>query len=140
MFLYRYKVIITDLKLYSRRFKDHYNPNHWSANGPILITKILQKICNTTETAKMTRDKCDGFHVYDSNNFYAISYAIFPDAFNTDPEKVKSIFKIIQNSTLVHLSNALSADYIVNVDSPVGYGILAEMYCPKVYHSLEYFF
>lgn len=125
---------------FSSRFINNYNPNHWSANGPILITNILQKICNTTKTSEMVRENCKGFHIYDASHFYAISYKIYTAALSKDPEKVKEMFALIENSTLAHMSNCFSAGNIVEVDTPVAYGILAELNCPKVYHKLQLLF
>lgn len=88
----------------------------------------------------MKRERCEGFNVYDISEFYGIGYGIYPDAFDANPEKVKKLFKIIENSTLVHMSNKLSWNSMSEVDSPITYGILAELKCPKVYHSLQYLF
>lgn len=88
----------------------------------------------------MTRENCEGFQVYDGSHFYAISNAAFRDAFNDDQDKVKLIFKLIENSTLVHMSNTLSRRHTVLVGSKKAYALLAEIYCPRVYEQLGYFF
>lgn len=133
-------IVIYNIFVFFRGFIENYNPGHWSANGPILITKVLQDICNTTITSEMTRENCRGFNIYDASHFYAISWQIYIDALSKDPEKVKKMFSIIENSTLIHMSNCFSANNVIQVDTPITYGILAEMNCPKVYHSLSYFF
>lgn len=121
-------------------FKDNYTPNVWAANGPLLVTNILRNICGTKETIKMTRANCEGFHVYDANYFYAISFYNFFEAFDINPLKVINIFGIIKNSTIAHMSNTLSHGWRVEIGSPVAYGKLAEKYCPNVYNSHHKYF
>lgn len=88
----------------------------------------------------MTREKCDGFKVYDFNEFFAISYHIFRDAFERNPDKISSIMKIIKNSTLVHMSNNFSKGMMIEKGKSTAYGILASIYCPKVYDACEKYF
>lgn len=106
----------------------------------MLLTKVLRSVCETRKTIEMTRENCKGFKVYEPSHFYAITYLTFQDALNNDPEIVKKMFKIIENSTLIHMSNKFSKDYIIETHIAHAYGILADMYCPKVFHSLAFYF
>lgn len=124
----------------SRRFRDNYSPFQWAANGPQLLTYIMNMVCHKQQTEDMTRENCEGFKVYDSSYFYAVSNREYRDAFDINPEKVKRIFKLIENSTLVHMSNTLSKSQAIRVGSPEAYAVLAEMYCPRVYSTLDTFF
>lgn len=83
----------------------------------------------------MTRNNCKGFNVYDPKEFYALHYSIAQDAFATDSSITRGVLKKFENATLAHFSNALTATYQITVDSPAAYGLMAEVYCPKVYHS-----
>lgn len=100
----------------------------------------MKNFCTKPEIEEMTRDNCKGFQVYDESYFYAVSNQQFYDAFNENPEKVKLIFKLIENSTLIHMSNTLSKSRSIKVGEAKAYGILAEMYCPRVYNSLGLIF
>lgn len=121
-------------------FIQNYNPNSWGGNGPDILTKVLKSICNVNYTSEMTRENCDGFKVYDINEFFAISYYIFRDAFERSPDKISSIMKIIKNSTLVHMSNNLSKGFMIEKGTSTAYGILGSTYCPKVYVACRKYF
>lgn len=100
----------------------------------------MTKFCKKPGIADMTRENCKGFQVYGEREFYAISNMQVLEAFSENPEKVMNILKLIENSTLVHMSNTLSRDIPLRVGSAIAYPILAEMYCPRVYNSLGLIF
>lgn len=90
----------------------------------------------------MTREKCDGFNVFHKSYFFGIEWWFHKDAFATDLTKVKKILEIMmrENSTLFHFNNNLSHDILIRVTEQTGYGTLASMFCPRVFHSCgEYF-
>lgn len=121
--------------IFYRSFIENYDPTSWAGNGPILVTNILENVCNTTKLSKMDRTRCHGFNVYDEKVFYALHYSLVEYSFNEDEIMARDMFELFSNSTLAHMSNALSAGFNITVGSNAAYGLLADTYCPKVYHS-----
>lgn len=101
----------------------------------MLVTAILSDMCKTVILEEMNRTRCQGFNVYDDKEFYALHYSAVSYAFSVNNSEARDIFESFENATLAHMSNALSSDYKIEVDSNAAYGLLAEIYCPKVYHS-----
>lgn len=102
------------------------------------MTNSLKFICHQTETTYMTRENCKGFQVYDRDYFF--SKFGLGDAFDENPKKVKEIFRVFENASLMHMSNTLSRGYKVYVGKTQAYALFAELYCPRVYNKLALFF
>lgn len=90
----------------------------------------------------MNRHRCQGFEVYGISYFYSIPWQISQDAFNTSSTKINKIMEIVgrKNTYILHFSNKLTEEIKINVNKPVAYSIIAEKYCPKVYHVNKEFF
>ena len=44
--------------------KFKFDGQDWGANGPKLVTKVMQDICSTDNLSEMTPEKCLGIKVY----------------------------------------------------------------------------
>lgn len=121
-----------------RDLLQNFNGFDWGNNGPGVITRVLQSICATTSTAKMTRDRCYGFNVYPPQAFYAIPWRQYAEFF--DESQVDDVMKQLEDSFVAHVWNKHSIKVKLRVGSKVAYAKLAEAHCPKVYTSCgEYF-
>lgn len=118
---------------FSREFQDSFNGDDWGNNGPGVITRVLQRICETNKPELMTYDRCNGFTVYPPNEFYAIPWRKWSWFFK--PEHLHQTLELTKNSLVVHVWNKHSIKSKVEVGSQVAYGIIAEKHCPKVYQS-----
>lgn len=108
--------------------KKNFDPNNWSTNGPILVTKTLMRLC------QIRPDKsCDYFTAYPVPVFYPIYYTewslFFKEAY-TD-----FVMNKLNRTYVVHLWNKMSRDCVVSVGSRQAYAVLAQRYCPKAYFN-----
>lgn len=86
----------------------------------------------------MTRDRCHSFRVFSPKAFYAIHFKEFRYFF--EERHLDNTIKLLNDSIVVHVWNKFSQTFKVKVGSRVAYGVLADQYCPKVYHNCgEYF-
>lgn len=119
-------------------FQDNFSPYKWGNNGPGVITRVLQSICETKNISLMYNSpkRCLGFKVYNNESFYAIS---FEDWFNFfDPKLVQSTLNRLNNSYIAHFWNNLSKGEIISIKNvKTAYGELAKKHCPLVYQTIE---
>lgn len=89
----------------------------------------------------MTRENC-GFQVYHMSYFYGLSWEFFYEAYDPRPEKIAKILGILSkvNTTVLHFNNNYSKDYKLDVQKPVAYTLMAQIYCPKVYKNVDKYF
>lgn len=128
--------------LFYRILRDTYNPENWSANGPQALTKAANKHCSTRIVNKMTRDVCNGFMIYPKSYFFGIDWWFYKEAFLEDDKKVRKILRIAMNNNthLLHFNNNLSHGLVIFADKMTGYGLVADMFCPKVYSACNMYF
>lgn len=117
----------------------NFNGSDWGSNGPTLITRVLQELCQTNETSKMVaKQHCKGFHVLSKSNCYPITGLLWERLFNeTFSEKAMEASK---DSIVVHFWNNLSKHYELRVNSTAAYIQLARLHCPKVIATCGEFF
>lgn len=116
----------------------NFNGFQWGTNGPGVITRVLNQICNTKMTSKMTKENCEGFNVYPPQEFYAVSWQEHELFFKKDMGK--EILDKLQNSSVAHLWNKLSHHIQLSVGSNAAYTKLASQHCPVTYALCgEYF-
>lgn len=121
-----------------RDLLENFDGNDWGNNGPGVMTRILNKICNTKDVMKMISEKvCKNFRVLPIEKCYSIRW----------PEHIKFFREEYLNETLDRLSGSLiahvwnkhSASTPLTKESNVAYTHLAKKYCPKTLNSVEYF-
>ncbi|XP_050426489.1 lactosylceramide 4-alpha-galactosyltransferase-like isoform X2 [Adelges cooleyi] len=112
-------------------YANNYRGNDWGYNGPGVITRALQKICNTENISEMTKDKCQGFTVYDQDTFCPVSWKDWYSYFNSNTSA--EVMKKINNSIGIHVWNNHSKNTVVKVGSTQPYGLIAQKYCPNVF-------
>ncbi|KAJ6647401.1 Lactosylceramide 4-alpha-galactosyltransferase [Pseudolycoriella hygida] len=118
----------------------HFNGKTFIDNGPLVITRTLEKLCKTTNRSLMTREQCDGFQVYPKNTFYAVSWKNWHWFF--DPKMVNETLALTENSAIIHVWNDVSKKAKLRIGSHTAYEIAARKNCPKTYYSrinFEYF-
>ena len=64
--------------------KSNFNGQDWGANGPKLVTKVMQEFCRTPELSQMTTDTCLGIHVFDPQAFYPVPWKNWKDLYQTE--------------------------------------------------------
>ena len=105
--------------------KYNFNGQDWSANGPKLVTKVMQELCHTPELSQMTSDKCLGIHVFDPHAFYPVPWRNWQDLYQTE------LHHELYDSYSVHLWGRHSSQIKLE-DLPGNAAIikLAKTHCP----------
>lgn len=120
--------VITEL---ITRFESAWNPTDWIAQGPGLITLVMNQLCRTKNTAEMTYERCGGVRALPTKEILAIDFGkrnyFFEDTF------LEEGLKIIENSTVTHLWNAFSGKVKVLKSSYNLLNHLARRNCPSVF-------
>ena len=105
--------------------KYNFNGQDWSANGPKLVTKVMQELCHTTELSQMTPDLCLGIHVFGPQAFYPVPWRNWQDLYKTE------LNHELNDSYSVHLWGRHSSQIRLE-DLPENASIieLARTHCP----------
>ncbi|XP_037040179.1 lactosylceramide 4-alpha-galactosyltransferase-like isoform X2 [Bradysia coprophila] len=125
-------------KLCLNEFQNRFDGDNWGNNGPGVITRVLQNICQTYNTVWMTRARCKGFTVFPMSKVYAINFNYWPMFFEDNFSELT--MDLTNDSIVVHVWNKLSSDKRLPIGSQAAYTLLAAKYCPKVFKSSGDFF
>uniref|UniRef100_A0A1S4KI02 Alpha 1,4-glycosyltransferase domain-containing protein n=1 Tax=Culex quinquefasciatus TaxID=7176 RepID=A0A1S4KI02_CULQU len=118
---------------------EHFDGKVWTANGPMLLTRNLQKFCNVLDVTKMSRERCGGqLSVLPPDAFFRVRYWQHERFFH--PEHTETVMASIKDDIVVHLWNKLSSKIQQKVDSSTAYVKLAHEYCPNVIKACGEFF
>ena len=110
--------------------------NIWGYNGPLLLTRVLQKWCGVNEIAAMNTTSCRGYNVLPPSSFYPIAYLKFKEYFIEN----SSLPNLGENVIGAHVWNKLSATIKVSKFSNQMYAQLAKSQCPLVFSTAHDFF
>lgn len=126
-------------EIFIKDLVDHFNGTDWGCNGPMLITRVLRKLCKTNETQMMIDMKsCENFHVLPANNCYPIQGLSWEEYFNET--FAEHVMRLTSDSLVVHFWNNLSKKTLLRANSTAAYVQLAQRFCPKVMASCGEFF
>lgn len=114
---------------------DNYNGWLWGKQGPKLITRVLNKICDTEFVNEMTREQCNGFAVFPKNEIYSIHYSERDMFFNQ--ALLKEGRQKLNDSVATHLWNALTKRVKVKKDENVLLNEIGQKNCPKIFGIKE---
>ena len=108
-----------------QHLKHNFNGQDWSANGPKLVTKVMQELCHTQDLAQMSPDKCLGVHVFEPYAFYPVPWRHWQDLHKTD------FHYDLNHSYSVHLWGRHSSEVKLE-DLPKNAALfqLAKTHCP----------
>ncbi len=124
----------------------NYNPTCWACKGPLLITNLLAKYCNSTniiQTHQLTKEKllnktnfvkynkCNTF-VYPVNYFYLISPGQSSLLFKKNSNIKKEIF---DESYGIHLWNKVTNNFHYKHGEESIFKYFANLNCPYTYKS-----
>ncbi|XP_062142934.1 lactosylceramide 4-alpha-galactosyltransferase-like [Drosophila sulfurigaster albostrigata] len=124
-------------ELFLREFQQTFNGTYYLFNGPMLIERVLAKICGTKSVIEMinNRERCHGVRLFDASAFFILQKLIYlfdPRMLNDGIEKTK-------NSYLIHLWNKGSQKCKL-VGPSSTYGRYAAQNCPKTYAAAGHLF
>lgn len=117
-----------------REYVSDFRGDLWDHGGPKLVTRIIQRVCQTDILTEMTPEKCWGFKALPIDEFYAIPYDKWEMIFQ--PEFRDEAMEMVDNSAGVHVWNTFSSATVVQKSLPeTAYGALAAQNCPKVFEA-----
>ncbi|KAG4074470.1 hypothetical protein HA402_015759 [Bradysia odoriphaga] len=119
-------------------FENSFDGDDWGNNGPGVITRVLQKICQTKNPSMMTRARCKGFNVFPVDKVYAVGWKDWRYFF--EEKYSERAMKMTSDSIAIHVWNKHSSVRSIPVGSRAAYSLLAAKYCPKVFESSGEFF
>lgn len=112
----------------------NFSGEKWGNNGPGVITRVLAKICATSNTTLMTRDRCHGFSVLPPSKCYEVRYWKWEEFFNV--YQAQEVLGRLSDSVIAHFWNKFSIKRVVRKGDGSAYDQLAKKYCPAVYGSI----
>ncbi|VVC37810.1 Nucleotide-diphospho-sugar transferases,Glycosyltransferase, DXD sugar-binding [Cinara cedri] len=116
-------------------FVENYRGYEWAYNGPGVITRALQKVCNTDSIDIMDKVMCKGFTVYKPEAFCPISWNEWFLYF--DENESENTMAKLKGSMGIHTWNYLSKYTDVIVGSKQPYGLVAVDYCSNIFALAE---
>ena len=75
-----------------------FNGKEWGANGPLLVTKVMQKFCKTQNISEMFLENCQGIKVLHPNVLYPVPWREWKNLFYDKKSEYN-----FENSVSVHL-------------------------------------
>ncbi|XP_017854042.1 lactosylceramide 4-alpha-galactosyltransferase-like isoform X2 [Drosophila busckii] len=123
-----------------RDFQQNFNGSAWAQQGPLLVTRVMHRICNTTDLKSLVNNRadCQSFRVFDSKAFYAVNGDLWRNFF--EPSELEPTLELTKSSYMVHLWNNSSKALYVSVGSKSPYDVYAKKHCPKVYATAGKYF
>ncbi|KAF5269635.1 hypothetical protein FQR65_LT05974 [Abscondita terminalis] len=118
-------------KLCLEDLRNNFNGSHWEYTGPLVLTKILKKLCNFKKATLKPNANCLGFKILPIDKFYPISWRKTMKYF--EAQESEELFNhIMKTSNVVHVWNKFSSDVVADPNSI--YSKLAKKFCPLVYN------
>jgi lactosylceramide 4-alpha-galactosyltransferase len=114
---------------------ENFSGTYRIQNGPLVLTRVLSKICNTTDTKKMDIESCKGFNPLESYLSYPIGY--YENNYLVDENYLQKVLDAIKDSYMVHTWNSEIKNKPMAVNSKAPYIVLAKQYCPVVMSTMQ---
>lgn len=109
----------------------NFNGHSWGHNGPIMMTRVLQRLCNVTSTTEMVdKGNCLGFHVLDMSFCYPIGGMQAYDLIYDD--RADDAMAKVANSLAVHFWNHVTNKMTLKKNQTAAYVQIAHRFCPRV--------
>lgn len=107
-----------------------YRPEHYSYNGPELLTRVLNRFCGEKDVHNMTEKACQGFSVLPQDLCYNLNYGEWPLLF--DEKKTEEIMERLKNSIVIHYWTSLSKNFKFRSNMKNAFTEYGKRLCPKV--------
>lgn len=110
-----------------------FDGSQWAINGPGLITRVLNRLCNTNFVSNMTKEACSGFQVLPRETFAPVAWQVHHYYFKE--ENMYEAMKCTENAYIAHIFNHMNSEMVVVKKTRVAYALLAKEYCPDMFNS-----
>ncbi|KAL7047420.1 hypothetical protein ACKWTF_002895 [Chironomus riparius] len=114
----------------------NFNGSQWGWNGPLMLSRVLNDLCQTSNVNKMKN--CNGFHVLDDDVCYPISGQKWNKLF--EEQHAIEVLQSVEQSYFVHFWNKLSQNEKIACNSGAAYAQLARKFCPKTFSLCQDYF
>ncbi|CAH1645298.1 unnamed protein product [Spodoptera littoralis] len=105
--------------------KTTFKPDVFNNNGPGVMTRVLHRLCNTSDPTEWSAKTCQGVEVYGPEYFYPVHYTRANDYFKSG--KLQNV----SDAYAHHLWNKMTSNKTIEKDSP--YDEMAQRLCPLIY-------
>lgn len=117
-------------------FVRNYDGLNFVSNGPVLLTRVLKRICKNDNMDEIVANKsCQGFHVLNETACYKVRYSDWPKLM--DEKHGDEIVKFVNESLVIHLWNHSTRDVKLKMTSNSAYIKLARRFCPRVIAAVK---
>ncbi|XP_070509463.1 lactosylceramide 4-alpha-galactosyltransferase-like [Chironomus tepperi] len=114
----------------------NFNGSEWGWNGPLMLTRVLTDLCQTSNVNEMIN--CNGFHVLNEDICYPINGLEWNQLFNE--QHASKVLQSVEHSYFVHFWNKLSQHEKIACNSSAAYAQLARKFCPKTFSLCHEYF
>lgn len=119
--------------------KSNFNGKIWAQNGPLVLTRVLYKICGTKDVQKMIEENvCSNFRVLPIEMCYDIGWSEIKKFFEEEYLN-ETLGRILNAALMTHVWNKFSARIPLSKDDNVAYIHLAKKYCPRTLDACDQF-
>lgn len=130
-----YFVVLYEILFFSE-IVEHYNGKEFLDNGPWVLTRTLNHLCQTRDRKLWSLEQCKGFKLLPINTFFPVEWKDWFRYFNST--YTSETLQTVVNSTLIHVWNDRSKNMRVECGSNTAYELIAKHNCPTVYSSSDY--
>lgn len=116
---------------------EHFDGGILIANGPDILTRIGEDICQTENRTRWNRERCRGLKLLPKEVFYPISWPNFEMYF--DSHGVNETLELVEHSAAIHVWNDRSKNIWNKIGTNNAYQVIAQSKCPLVYSNSVYF-
>ena len=111
-----------------------FDGNDWGTNGPLLVSRVLMRICNVGNVEDLRPDKCLGVATLPTVNFYPVPWRSWRRLF--EPKLTEEVLKEVEESYCVHIwgRHSKSAPF-PNAGTKNAFAALAARHCPLTYRE-----
>lgn len=114
---------------------ENYQPHIWTYNGPLLFTRVMQKICQVDNISKMEGKNCSGVQIHPAERFYPLLWGR-ELRYLFDPARKEQVLNQTRTNNVMghHFWYCISKKvekFTMRTGS--AYDVIANQYCPLIY-------
>lgn len=116
----------------------HFNGSVFAANGPDMMSRIIEEMCDISSPQGMVRESCGGFKILPTSACYSIEYFNYFKFF--EEQYLNEVMEATENSFAIHFWNFASSWKMIPIHSNAALINIAEQHCPRILSSSVEFF
>ena len=117
-----------------REMSTAFDGDDWGSNGPLLVSRVLMRLCDVSTVEDLSPDKCLGVAALPTAYFYPVPWRSWARLF--DPGVTEEVLKEVEASYCVHLWGRHSKDApFPSAGTRNALAALAAKHCPITYRD-----